>query len=78
MDADRKELVHRLFALATEIAEAAHETSVSGQASTVAPETLTGLAAMLNRRADNLTTVARAIAVACAVDETDPPTAESS
>ena len=78
MDADRKELVHRLFALETEVAEAAHETSVSGQAPTLTPETLTGLVGMLSRRADDLTTVARAIAVVCADDETDPPTAESS
>ena len=56
MDADRKELVHRLFALATEVAEAAHETSVSGQAPTLTPGTLTGLAGMLSRRADDLTT----------------------
>jgi len=32
MDADRKDLVHHLFALATEIAEAVHDTAALGQA----------------------------------------------
>ncbi len=35
MDVDRGELVRRLFVLATEFAEAAHETAVTGQASTL-------------------------------------------
>lgn len=64
MDADRKELVHRLFVLATEIAEAAHETATSGQASTVPHAALIFAAEALCRRADELKAVGRTISIA--------------
>lgn len=64
MDADRKDLVHHLFALATEIAEAAHDTAASGQASSMPPAELIGTADALDRHAGQLQAIARAITVA--------------
>ena len=64
MDADRKELVHRLFVLATEIAEEAHETAVSGQALSATSDEMALAAETLRRRADELGTIGRSISIA--------------
>jgi hypothetical protein len=64
MDADRKELVRRLFVLATEIAEAAHETAVSGQALSAPSAELALAAETLRRRADELKAIGRTISIA--------------
>lgn len=71
MDADRKDLVHHLFALATEIAEAAHDTAALGQASSMPPAELIRAADALDHHADELQAIARAIAVATAGDRTE-------
>lgn len=68
MDADRKDLVHHLFALATEIAESAHETTASGQASSMHPAELIRAADTLDRQAGELQAIARAIAGAAGGD----------
>jgi len=64
MDADRKDLVHHLFALATEIAETAHEVAASGQASSMPAGDLIRAAEALDHHAGELQAIARAIAVA--------------
>ena len=64
MDADRKELVHRLFVLATEIAEAAHEEAVAGQASSASRVNLALAAESLCRRACELKAIGRTISIA--------------
>jgi hypothetical protein len=63
MDADRKELVRRLFVLATEIAEAAHETAVSGQALSAPSAELALAAETLRRRADELKAIGGTISI---------------
>ena len=73
MDADREELVHHLFALATEIAEAAHETAVSGQASTMSPTKLVRAAEALCRHGDGLTAIGRAISIAVGNEAMESP-----
>ena len=77
MDADRKELVHHLFALATEIAEAAHETAVSGQASTMPPAKLIRAAAALRRQGDELAVIGHAIALAGGKEAKESPPEKS-
>lgn len=64
MDPDRKDLVHHLFALATEIAEVAHQTAALGQASSMPPGELIRTADALDHYAGDLQAIARAIAVA--------------
>jgi len=71
MDADRKDLVHHLFALATEIAEAVHDTAALGQASSIPPADLIRTADALDHHAGELQAIARAIAVAAAGDRTE-------
>jgi len=71
MDADRKDLVHHLFALATEIAEAAHDTAALGQASSMPPAELIRTADALDRHAGALQAIARAIAVAAGEHRSD-------
>ena len=78
MDADREELVHHLFALATEIAEAAHETAVSGQASTMPPATLVRAAEALCRHGHELTAIGRAISIAVGNEAIESPPEKSS
>ena len=64
MDTDRKELVHRLFVLATEVAEAAHEIAAASQSSTAPPAELNLAAESLCRRADELKAIGRTISIA--------------
>jgi len=71
MDADRKDLVHHLFALATEIAEAVHDTAASGQASSIPAADLIRAADALDRHAGELQAIARAIVVAAGSDRTE-------
>jgi hypothetical protein len=78
MDADRKELVRRLFVLATEIAEAAHETAVSGQALSAPSAELALAAETLRRRADKLGAIGRTITIASGGATTENPARESS
>ena len=73
MDADRKELVHHLFALATEIAEVAHETAISGQASTMPPAKLFRAAAALCCQGDELAVIGRAISIVVESEEKESP-----
>jgi|GEM_PF-2304074 len=78
MDADRRDLIHHLFALATELAEAAHETAASGQASDMPRTELIRVAAALDRHADDLQAIARAIGIAARLDHTEPSPEQSS
>lgn len=64
MDADRKDLVHHLFALATEIVEVAHQAAALGQASSMPAVDLIRAADALDHYAGELQAIARAIAVA--------------
>lgn len=64
MQADRKDLVHHLFALATEIVEAAHEAAASGQAPAMTPDELIRAADALDRHGSDLRAIARAIMIA--------------
>lgn len=64
MDADDKELSHHLFAVATRIAEAAHDAAVSGQAPDIPAANLIRAAEDLDRHGGDLQTIARAIRVA--------------
>ena len=73
MDADRKELVHHLFALATEIAEVAHGTAVSGQASTMPPAKLIRAADALCRQGNELAVIGRVISVVVGSEEKELP-----
>ncbi|ANK82611.1 hypothetical protein [Minwuia thermotolerans] len=64
MDADRLDLVRHLFALATEIAEDAHDVAVDGQnGSAAGAAELRRAAERLQAEAGNLGDLARAIAV---------------
>ena len=78
MDAERRDLVHHLFALATEIAEAAHERAASGQALAMPRTDLIRAAAALDRHANDLQAIARAIAVAARAGHTEPSPEQSS
>lgn len=78
MDEDRAELVHRLFALATEIAEAAHETAVSGQASVIPPAKLVCAAADLCRRGHELMAIGQAVSIALGNETREAPSENSS
>lgn len=71
MDADSKDLVHHLFALATEIAEAAHEVATSGQPLSMPAAELIRTADALDRHTDELQAIARVIAVTAGGDRTD-------
>jgi len=61
MDRDHKELARRLFVLATEIAEEAHEAALSGQDAAAPTGTLIAAAESLGREAQELQAVATAI-----------------
>lgn len=69
MDDDRIELVTHLFALASELAEAALDAAVSGQAATASPSALAASARSLCRRADDLNKIGQAILVAIGDEE---------
>jgi len=78
MDADRKELVHRLFVMATEVAEAAYDAAVSGQPTTASPAALAAAAEDLCRHADELRAIGRTISIATGDETAEPPAQESS
>ena len=70
MDADRRQLVHHLFALTTEIAEMAHDVAVSGQGLSMPPADLIRAADTLDHLSGDLHAIARAITVAAAGEHT--------
>ena len=74
MDIHRKELAHRLFVQTTEIAEAAHETAMSGQAATAQPAQLVIAAKALCRRGEELTAIGRSVSIAVEIDAPASPT----
>lgn len=61
MDADRRELIQRLFAVATMIASEAEELAVNGQSPKLSSRQYQATARQLLKRADDLLDVARAI-----------------
>ncbi len=58
MDKDRRALVQRLFAMATELLEDAHETAVRGQSHKASPKQLALCAQDLDQTAQALATFA--------------------
>lgn len=69
IDEDRKELVRRLFVLATEVAEAVHQVAISGQELKEQAADYAAAAEALVRKADALETLGNAVRVAMAADE---------
>ena len=63
MDDDDRELLRRLFAVATEIAESAHDAAANGQSGHLAAWDYADLARQLHIAARNITTLAEAAAV---------------
>ena len=63
MDDDDRELLRRLFAVATEIAESAHDAAAMGQSYHMVAEDYADLARQLHIAARNIITFAEAAAV---------------
>ena len=63
MDDDDRELLRRLFAVATEIAESAHDTAANGQSGQLAARDYADLAHRLQAAAGNITALAEAATV---------------
>ena len=70
---DRQDLIGQLFALATDIAEQAHQAAADGQAATAGPAALAAAAAALQGLAGALQALAGAILVALAIDSAEAP-----
>ena len=63
MDDNDRELLRHLFAVATEIAETAHDVAASGQSGQLAAQEYVDLARRLQTAAGKITTLAEAAAV---------------
>ena len=63
MDENDRELVRHLFAVATEIAETAHDVAAEGQTGHLAAQDYANLAHQLQTTACKITTLAKAAAV---------------
>ncbi len=75
MDDDRRELLRRLFAAATEMIEAAHDAAITGQSGTLAAEGYTEAARRLRAAAGDIAVLADAATVLARPGlENDPET----
>ncbi len=63
MDDDDRELLRRLFAVATEIAESIHDAAAMGQSYHIVAEDYADLALQLHGAARNITTLAEAATI---------------
>ncbi len=63
MDDDDRELLRRLFVVATEFAESAHDTAAKGQSGQLAAQDYADLAHRLQAAAGNITALAEAATV---------------
>ena len=63
MEDDHRELVRRLFAMATEIVESAHDTAANGQSGQLAAQDYADLAHQLLLATRDITALAEAAAV---------------